>query len=207
MIVLPPLPYADDALEPHISSETLKVHYGKHHKTYVEKLNAAIKDTNYAGLSLNEIVKLADNQGDTDIFNNAAQAWNHGFYWHCLSADKTKGMSAQLTEAVEKTFGSAKELVTAIEDMGTKHFGSGWVWLVSDKGKLEVVSGHDAETPISMNKNMLPLFTLDLWEHAYYLDRKNDKSAYLRATLDNLINWDFVNSNFSSSMVWEYPAS
>ena len=206
-IALPKLPYAYDALEPHISGETMKVHHDKHHKTYVDKVNAAIKDTAYADLSLNEIVAQSHSEGDTGVFNNAAQAWNHGFYWHCLSAEKGHEASDALMAAVNDAFGSVDGMHAALEEEGAKHFGSGWVWLVSNKGKLEVISTHDAETPIAMNENMLPLFTLDLWEHAYYLDQKNERPKYLKAALKNMVNWDFVNANFASSKAWEYPAS
>jgi superoxide dismutase, Fe-Mn family len=203
-IILPDLPYNYDALEPHISSDTMTVHHDKHHKTYVDKLNAAIKDTDYADMPLNQIVEKSHKDKDQAVFNNAAQAWNHGFYWHCLSATKSK-LSDDLETAINDKFGSQARLVKAIQDEGTKHFGSGWVWLVLSGGKLDVISTHDAETPIAMGGDTIPLLTLDVWEHAYYLDRKNERPAYLEAALENIINWDFVSANFDNDIAWEYP--
>jgi superoxide dismutase, Fe-Mn family len=206
-VILPPLPYAANALEPHISAATMEVHHGKHHKTYVDKLNAAIKDTLYAELDLNEIVISASDAKDTGIFNNAAQAWNHGFYWHCLTDNAGAEMTAELKAAIIKAFGSQAELIKSLQEAGEKHFGSGWAWLVLDDGELKVLSMHDAETPIAVSKKMIPLLTLDVWEHAYYLDRKNERPKYLAAALSNLINWDFVSANFASAKAWQYPAS
>jgi superoxide dismutase, Fe-Mn family len=204
-IMLPDLPYAYDALEPHISSDTMIVHHDKHHKTYVDKLNAAINDTDYEDMELNAIVEKSYQDKDTAIFNNAAQAWNHGFYWHCLSPVKSS-TSVELETAISDKFGSQARLIKAVQDEGTKHFGSGWVWLVLNEGKLDVISTHDADTPIAMSKDTVPLMTLDIWEHAYYLDRKNERPAYLEAALDNIINWEFVSSNFENGIAWKYPA-
>jgi superoxide dismutase, Fe-Mn family len=204
-IILPDLPYSYDALEPHISSDTMTVHHDKHHKTYVDKLNAAIKDTDYADMPLNQIVEKSHKDKEQAIFNNAAQAWNHGFYWHCLSANTSK-LSDDLETAINDKFGSQARMLKAIQDEGTKHFGSGWVWLVLTGGKLDVISTHDAETPIAMSGDTIPLLTLDVWEHAYYLDRKNERPAYLEAALENIINWDFVSANFGNDSAWEYPS-
>jgi superoxide dismutase, Fe-Mn family len=206
-IILPKLPYAYDALEPHISSDTMKVHHDKHHKTYVEKLNAAIEGTSYADMPLNDIVKASAEDDDKAVFNNAAQAWNHGFYWECLASDSKSEPDAGLSAAITATFESHAKLLDTIEEAGTKHFGSGWVWLVHDGDILKVISTHDAETPIATDDSALPLLTLDVWEHAYYLDRKNERPAYLKAALKNLINWDFVNENFNRGEAWQYPTS
>ncbi len=204
-VILPDLPYSYDALEPHISSDTMTVHHDKHHKTYVDKLNAAIKGSDYEDMELNDIVIKSHKDKETAVFNNAAQAWNHGFYWHCLTGKKTQ-LSDDLETAINDKFGSQSRFLKAIQDEGTKHFGSGWVWLVLSGGKLEVISTHDAETPIAMGNDTIPLLTLDVWEHAYYLDRKNERPAYLEAVLENIINWEFVSDNFNNATAWEYPS-
>ncbi len=206
-VVLPNLPYAVDALEPHISGATMEVHHGKHHKTYVDKLNAAIKGTDYADMDLNDIVIASKKAEDTPVFNNAAQAWNHGFYWHCLTEKSDVAMTDMLKSAVEKAFGSEAGLLKALQEAGEKHFGSGWAWLVMDGDALKVISTHDADTPIAMGDTMIPLLTLDVWEHAYYLDRKNERPKYLETALKHLINWDFVSANFASSKAWQYPSN
>ncbi len=206
-VILPALPYAFNALEPHISASTMQVHHGKHHKSYVDKLNAAIKDTLYEDLDLNEIVIAAHAAKDTAIFNNAAQAWNHGFYWHCLTNNKDTAITGELKAAIDEAFGSEAEMAALLQEAGEKHFGSGWAWLVLDDGALKVTSMHDADTPIAMSKKMIPLLTLDVWEHAYYLDRKNERPKYLAAALANLVNWDFVSANFASAKAWQYPVS
>jgi superoxide dismutase, Fe-Mn family len=206
-VALTILPYETGALEPHISAATMEVHHGKHHKTYVEKLNAAIEDTDYAAMDLNAIVIGAHDVGDTEIFNNAAQAWNHGFYWECLTGEAGTAPSDDLQSAIDAAFGSSADMMSELQTAGEKHFGSGWAWLVSHNGTLKVTSMHDADTPIAMGDGMKPLLTLDVWEHAYYLDRKNERPKYLDAALKNLINWDFVSSNFASETVWQYPSA
>lgn len=201
-ITLIPLPYAEDALASAISAETLKLHHGKHHKAYVDKTNAAIKGTELADKPLEAIIAAA-RQDDQKLFGNAAQAWNHGFYWHSLAADATKPTGA-LAEAIERDFGSLAKLKAELGARGAAHFGSGWVWLASDDGTLSLEETHDGDTLADRGK--LPLLTIDVWEHAYYLDRKNERPKYLEAVTDDLLNWDFAAGNFASAERWTYPA-
>ncbi len=194
MHVLPALPYADNALAPVISANTIGFHYGKHHKTYVDNLNKLIPDTEYAELPLEKIITLTAGKADKiAIFNNAAQTWNHTFYWHSLAPKGGGEPPAALKHKIEAAFGSVdackKELATA----ATTQFGSGWAWLVADAGKLKVVKTANAETPISTGAK--PLLTIDVWEHAYYLDYQNRRADYVNAVLDKLINWNFAVEN------------
>ncbi|WP_395327489.1 superoxide dismutase [Novosphingobium sp. BL-8H] len=198
-ISLMPLPYAQDALEPHVSAKTLEIHHGAHHKAYVDKLNAAIEGTPNADKSVDEITKSASGP----LFNNAAQTWNHGFYWHSMSPSKT-APSGALAAAIEKDFGSLDALLEALSNEAVNHFASGWAWLVVDGGTLKVISTHDAGCPITTDVN--PLLTIDVWEHAYYIDQMNKRPAYVKAVLENLINWDFAGENFDRGTAWTYPA-
>lgn len=189
---LPELPYALDALEPHISKETLEYHYGKHHAAYVKKLNDAIKGTEYEDKSLEEIITSADGA----IFNNAAQTWNHSFYWKCMSPDGGTP-SGEVVEAISRKFRSAESFDTEFATTASNHFGSGWVWLVLDKdGKLAITSTHDADTPIRHGQT--PLLTCDVWEHAYYIDYRNSRPDYLKAFW-KVLNWQFVNEQFKQA--------
>ncbi len=189
------LPYAQDALEPHVSARTLEFHYGKHHKAYVEKLNAAIDGTDYDSLSLEEIIhrSLAEEKGG--IFNNAAQVWNHQFLWQSMTATGTEP-SAPLAEAINKAFGDMDGFRESFKAAAMGQFGSGWAWLVANGDKLEIRTTGNAGTPLT--DDVVPLLTLDVWEHAYYLDFQNERNRYIDAFLDNLINWDFAAGNFSS---------
>jgi len=192
--VLPPLPYADNALDPVISAKTLGFHYGKHHKGYVDNLNKLIAGTEFADLSLEKIITQTAGKADkTAIFNNAAQTWNHTFYWHSLKPKGGGEPPAVLKQKIEASFGTVdackKELATA----ALAQFGSGWGWLVLKNGKLEVMKTSNADTPIA--HGLKPLLTVDVWEHAYYLDYQNRRSDYLDSFIKNLINWDFANSN------------
>ena len=192
--VLPPLPYAEDALDPVISANTLRHHYGKHHQGYVDNLNKLIVGTPYAELSLEQLIAATAAQADqVAIFNNAAQTWNHSFYWRSLQAKGGGTPPAALRLRIEASFGTLdacrKELATA----ATTQFGSGWAWLVLDAGKLKVVKTDNAETPLTMG--MTPLLTIDVWEHAYYLDYQNRRADYVNAVLDKLINWGFAADN------------
>lgn len=198
-ISLMPLPYAKDALAPHISSDTLEVHHGAHHKAYVDKTNAAIEGTDNAGKSLEDIIKGASG----GLFNNSAQVYNHGFYWHSMAPEKSNP-SESLETAIKNDFGSMDALLEALTDEAVTHFASGWAWLVVDGGKLKVISTHDAGTAITENVN--PLLTIDVWEHAYYLDQKNKRPAYVKAVLENLLNWKFASDNFDRGTPWVYPA-
>lgn len=196
-IALSPLPYAEDALSPVISANTIGFHYGKHHKAYVDNLNKLIEGTDFAGLPLEEIIKKTAGKDDkTPIFNNAAQAWNHAFYWRCLKPAGGGKPSAAFELKIDASFGSLeackKELLTA----ATAQFGSGWAWLVQDGGKLKVVKTGNAGLPLTAG--LKPILTIDVWEHAYYLDYQNRRADYVAAVLEKLIDWDFAESNFSN---------
>ena len=189
------LPYSIDALEPFVSARTLEFHYGKHHKAYVDKLNAAIGGTDYDGLSLEEIVRqsLADGQGG--IFNNSAQVWNHEFLWNSMAPAATEP-SAPLSAAIANAFGDMDGFREAFKAAALGQFGSGWAWLVANGEDLEIRTTGNADTPLT--DDVVPLLTLDVWEHAYYLDFQNERNRYIDAFLDNLINWEFAGRNFSS---------
>lgn len=202
-ITLCPLPYAEDALEPHISSRTLKIHHGAHHKGYVDKVNDGIAGTDLADADLEAIVIATARSGDNKLFNSAAQAWNHGFYWNSLSPDGG-APSAALQAAIDKAFGSLDALATKLTDEAVAHFASGWAWLVAEGGELKVISTHDAATPITGAAN--PLLTIDVWEHAYYLDVQNKRPEYVKAVVANLLNWTFASENFARGTAWKYPA-
>lgn len=191
---LPPLPYAENALDPVISARTIGIHYGKHHKTYVDNLNKLITDTELAGLTLQEIIsKTASQANKAGIFNNAAQIWNHTFYWNSLSQEGGGEPPLILKQKIENSFGDLdsckKELATA----AMTQFGSGWAWLVMNDDKLEVTKTANAESPLS--KGIKPLLVIDVWEHAYYLDYENRRVDYVNAVIEKLINWGFAEDN------------
>ena len=187
--VLPPLPFAKDALEPIISAETIDYHYGKHHQAYVTNLNKLIEGTWFADASLEEIIK----KSDGGIFNNAAQVWNHTFYWNGLSPDGGGEPSGALGEAIDQAFGSFAAFKEAFIRSAAGNFGSGWTWLVkSEDASLEIVNTSNADTPLRNGKT--PLLTIDVWEHAYYIDYRNARPKYLDE-IWKLVNWDFVASN------------
>ncbi len=188
-IELPPLPYAQDALEPHISKETLEFHYGKHHNTYVVKLNGLIEGTPDADKSLEEIVKSSSG----GVFNNSAQVWNHTFYWNCLSPNGGGEPSGAVADAINAAFGSFDEFKAKFTDSAVNNFGSGWTWLVKKGDGVEIVNTSNAATPLT-DDSITPLLTVDVWEHAYYIDYRNARPSYMEAFW-NLVNWDFVNSN------------
>ena len=189
---LPRLPYALDALEPHLSAKTLELHHGKHHQAYVDKLNDAVEGTPLAECSLEELVRSQSG----DVFNNAAQIWNHSFYWQCMTPDGGGKPSGTLAEALDRDFGSLDDFKKEMAQAATSEFGSGWAWLVvGADGKLHVLSTTDAETPVQ--DFQIPLLTLDMWEHAYYVDYHNEKGKYVSAHLDHLVNWGFAESNFA----------
>jgi len=191
--ILPDLPFAKDALQPHMSAETFDYHHGKHHKAYVDKVNAMLGEKGLDGASLAEVIEKAKDKGDKGLFNNAAQIWNHSFFWQCLAPAGSTRPSGKLRELINSDFGSEEALLTRLKEESAAHFGSGWGWLVLNNGKLEVTSLHDADTPLV--HGMTPLLTLDVWEHAYYIDYRNERPKYLQSVLDNIINWDFVAQN------------
>ena len=188
---LPELPYARDALAPHISEETLDYHYGKHHASYVDKLNAAIEGTDDADKSLEDIIKSASG----GLFNNAAQVWNHTFYWNSLSPRGGGEPEGALADAINSAFGSVDGFKEKFTESATGNFGSGWTWLVQKAdGSLDIVNTDDAETPITED-GVTPLLTCDVWEHAYYIDYRNARPKYLEE-IWKLVNWDFVAGNY-----------
>ena len=188
-ITLSPLPYADDALAPTVSAKTISFHYGKHHAGYVKTLNGLVAGTKYEGLSLEEIVAASRDAGDTAVFNNAAQIWNHDFYWRSLSsAGKGGEPSTELLAAINASFGSLDACKTALADAAEKRFGSGWAWLLAKDGKIVVESTPNAETPCG-KAGVKPLLVIDVWEHAYYLDWQNQRAAYVKAVVDGHLDW------------------
>lgn len=191
-ITLPALPYEQDALEPHISAETLSFHYGKHHNTYVVKLNGLIEGTEFENKSLEEIVKTSS----AGIFNNAAQIWNHTFYWHSLSPTGGSTPTGALLDAINASFGSFDEFKAKFTESAINNFGSSWTWLVKNNdGSLAIVNTSNAQTPLT-DDSVTPLLTVDLWEHAYYIDYRNVRPDYLNAFWQ-LANWGFAEANFA----------
>ena len=197
-----PLPYDDTALEPAVSAQTLSFHHGKHHQAYIDKTNAAIEGTDLADKSMEEVIAAArgSNQG---LFNNSAQSWNHGFYWHSMAADGGSA-SDELAAMIDEAFGSMDELVKQLQDRGAGHFASGWVWLAEKDGKLSIEETHDGDTLADSDFN--PLLTIDVWEHAYYLDHQNARPAYLKAVTEGKLNWAFASENLARGTTWAYPA-
>jgi Fe-Mn family superoxide dismutase len=191
---LSPLPYAKEALEPYISAKTVDVHYEKHHRGYLRKLQKAIEGKTEAQWSFEELVS----NSKASVFNNAAQVWNHTFYWNSMRPDGGGKPSGQLLLALEKKFGSIADFKRELAQTATGHFGSGWAWLVVEKGGgLKVASTSDAENPLQWRG--IPLLTIDVWEHAYYLDYQNERGKYVTAYLDHLINWDFAEANYTAA--------
>lgn len=196
-ITLPNLPYGKKDLEPFISENTLNFHHGKHHQTYVTNLNNLISGTDLEEKSLEEIIDISRKNNQSGIFNNAAQIWNHTFYWHSMKKNGGGKPSGKLLAKIEGDFGSFEKFIEEFKAAGATQFGSGWAWLVSDEnGKLQVVKTLNAETPLGTN--LKPLITMDVWEHAYYLDFQNARPKYIDTFLNNLINWDFALENLEN---------
>ena len=200
-VLLAPLPYAFDALEPVVSAETLEVHHGRHHRGYVDRLNAAILGTELEHLPLENIVRRAARGRTTArraaIFHNAAQAWNHQFYWQSLRPRTGEGPSGELAVRISRDFGSHDAFATAFKAAAAGVFGSGWAWLVSERGKLRIVTTANGDTPLTRDAH--PLLTVDVWEHAYYLDYHERRAAYLEGVVDHLLDWDFAADNLRES--------
>jgi Fe-Mn family superoxide dismutase len=196
-ITLPALPYEKTALEPFISAQTLEYHHGKHHNAYVVKLNELIANTEMANDDLETIImKSAKDKGP--IFNNAAQVWNHTFYWNCMKPQGGSKPSGALAQKIDTDFGSFDNFATTFRNAGANRFGSGWAWLVQGKdGKLKITSTGNAELP--MTEGEIALLTMDVWEHAYYLDYQNRRPDYMATFLDKLVNWDFVAQNLEQA--------
>ena len=197
-LALPSLPYADNALEPVISANTISFHYGKHHKTYVDNLNKLIVGTDLADMTLEKIVSAVAGKADkTAIFNNAAQTWNHAFYWKSMQPKGGGDPPAALKKKIEESFSSMDAFKKELANAAVSQFGSGWAWLVKDQDKLTVIKTGNADTPIVQGKK--PLLTIDVWEHAYYLDYQNRRADYVNAVIDKLINWNFAAENLEKS--------
>jgi len=193
-LTLAPLPYEQSALEPFISSHTIGFHYGKHHAAYVDKANELLNGNPFERKSIEEIVRVTAGKPDqTALFNNAAQAWNHSFFWHCLRSKGGGKPEGRLGKMIDESFGSFEKFKDEFLSSGKTLFGSGWVWLVEDGGKLKIVRTANAETPLTTNQK--PLFVVDVWEHAYYLDYQNRRVDFIKAILENLANWEFIASN------------
>jgi Fe-Mn family superoxide dismutase len=189
---LPSLPYEKDALEPHVSSETLEYHHGKHHQGYVNKTNTLTEGTAWEGKPLEEIIRGAEPGG---LFNNAAQVWNHTFYWHSMKPGGGGGPQGDLADAIGKAFGGGDGFKKAFVDAAVGRFGSGWAWLVLNQNKeLEIVHTLNADNPL--RSGQIPLLTIDVWEHAYYIDYRNLRKKYAETFVDSLVNWDFATENF-----------
>ena len=190
---LPPLPYAESALEPHVSAATMKEHHGAHHKTYVEKLNGLIEGTEFAGKSLEEIVRKTVAKKDKQpIFNNAAQHWNHCFFWHCMTPKGGGKIPDALEKRIARDFGTVDAFKKEFQEQGAAHFGSGWLWLIEDAGKLAVTTTHDGDNPLAHGHKAL--LACDLWEHAYYLDYQHARPKFLKAFVEHLANWQTAES-------------
>jgi len=197
-IELPSLPYAVDALEPHISRKTLEIHHGRHHRAYVEKTQSLVAGTPLAAASLEEIIaKTAGKKAKAALFNNAAQAWNHTFYWSSLSPRGGGAPSGELADLIDRDFASHAAFVDAFKAAAIGQFGSGWAWLVLDGGRLAIAATSNADTPLA--RDQVPLLTVDVWEHAYYLDYQNRRADYVATFLDKLANWDFASRNLEQA--------
>lgn len=195
-IVLPPLPYEANALEPYISANTLGFHHGKHHQTYVTNLVNLIQETSLMSATLEEIVVTsAKNPEQAGIFNNAAQVWNHTFYWHSMKKDGGGKPSGAIAKKIDEDFGSYDAFAQAFKNAGLTQFGSGWAWLVLKGGKLEIMKTPNADTPLA--HGVKAILTMDVWEHAYYLDYQNKRADYIDTFLNHLVNWDFANANLA----------
>jgi Fe-Mn family superoxide dismutase len=192
---LPDLPFAKDALAPVMSAETLEFHHGKHHKAYVTKTNELLeKEQGLSGASLIQVIRRAKESGNSKLFNNSAQLWNHSFFWQCLAPAGGQQPSGKLSTLINDAFGNAETLIQNLQEEAVNHFSNGWAWLVLDRGNLRVTSLHDADTPI-VHDGFVPLFTLDVWEHAYYIDYRNERPRFASSVLSNIVNWDFVGQN------------
>ena len=209
MFELPPLPYDHAALEPMISRATMDVHHGKHHKKYIDTLNTLLAKTGRMSESLEDVVRrAAGDDADTKLFNNAAQAWNHTFFWTAMSA-RRQAPDGALVEAIARDFGGLEALKAAFVAEGNAHFGSGWVWLAAERETLKLLSTHDAED-LLIHRGLTPLLVCDVWEHAYYLDHKNDREGFLNAWFDALPNWSFAEDQYAAArgagQAWIHPA-
>jgi Fe-Mn family superoxide dismutase len=195
-IELPPLPYAQDALAPVISAETMSFHYGKHHKAYVDNLNKLVAGTDLADAPLEKVIAAVAGKADkVGIFNNAAQTWNHTFFWNSLKPGGGGAPSGAMATAIDASFGSLENFRKELSNAAMTQFGSGWAWLVAEQGKLRVAKTGNAETPLTSGAT--PILTIDVWEHAYYLDYQNRRADFVAAVIDKLLNWEFASANLA----------
>jgi Fe-Mn family superoxide dismutase len=193
---LPPLPYPDTALDPFLSAEQMRFHHGKHHQAYVSTLNKLVKDSPLVSKSLEEIVRLTANEKDesrVQIFNNAAQHWNHSFFWHCMKPNGGGAPTGELSQRIDRDFGNLDKFKQMFQSAAVSQFGSGWAWLVADKNELKIVKTGNAMNPLATGQKAL--LTCDVWEHAYYLDYQNRRPDFVKVFLDRIANWDFAASN------------
>lgn len=204
---LPPLPYGASDLSPVLSAETLEIHHGRHHARYVETLNRLLSEQNFSAGTLEEIIRIAQGSGAKGLFNNAAQAWNHAFYWESMTPTVALPTNA-LADAIVAAFGDIEGLGKRVLAEGTGHFGSGWVWLIARGSKLEVVSTHDAASPLT-DEGATPILTCDVWEHAYYIDYRQDRANWLSGWFERLANWEFAGRQYAAALgqgaPWRYP--
>jgi Fe-Mn family superoxide dismutase len=198
--VLPDLPFDRTALGDFMSAETLEFHHGKHHKAYVDKVNGMVEGKGLSGAALSDVIRTARERGDAGLFNNSGQIWNHNFFWMCLAPPDAQRPTGQLAELIDDAFGSTEQMLVQLRDEAVGHFASGWAWLVLDGGKLKITSLHDGDTPVAY-EGMKPLLTVDVWEHAYYIDYRNQRPAFVDAVLNNLVNWEFVAQNLDGNGV------
>jgi Fe-Mn family superoxide dismutase len=195
---LPPLPYDYTALEPYISKSTLEFHHDKHHAAYVNKYNDAVKGTELDSKSIEEVIKaIAGDSSKSGLFNNAAQAWNHTFYWQCMKPNGGGTPTGELAKKIAANFGSFEKFVEEFKNAGATQFGSGWAWLVLDENTLKVTKTLNADNPLTSGQ--VPLLTMDVWEHAYYLDYQNKRPEYIDTFINKVVNWDFVAKNLASA--------
>lgn len=193
---LPPLPYAANALEPYMSANTFSFHHAKHHNAYVTNLNNLIKDTPMSQMSLEEIIlESAKDPAKGGVFNNAAQVWNHTFFWHCMKPQGGGAPTGAIAEKIDEAFGSYAAFVEQFKAAAVGQFGSGWAWLVVENGALKITKTPNADLPMAHGQTAL--LTVDVWEHAYYLDYQNRRPDFVQSFLDNLVNWDYVNQNLA----------
>jgi Fe-Mn family superoxide dismutase len=197
---LPDLPFAKDALGRFMSAETLDYHHGKHHKAYVDKTNSLAQEAGLDGRSLSEVIRAARDQGAKGLFNNSAQLWNHSFFWQCLAPPEGQKPSGKLAAMIEDEFGTLDTMLAKLKEEAVGHFASGWAWLVLDGDALKITSLHDADTPVA-HEGMKPLLTLDVWEHAYYIDYRNERPKFAESVLGNIVNWEFVGKNLDGEGV------
>lgn len=196
--ILPDLPFPKEALGEFMSAETLDYHHGKHHKAYVDKTNGMVAEKGLEGRALSEVVRAAKEKGDKGLFNNSAQIWNHSFYWQCLAAPQGQRPTGRLAQMIDEAFGSTDQLLAKLKEEAVGHFSNGWAWLVLDRDSLKITSLHDADTPL-VYEGMKPLLTLDVWEHAYYIDYRNARPDFAEKVLGNIVNWEFVAQNLDGN--------